>query len=73
MSLSVTTTLRITALFPPSPPPLMNLPPLALHLGGTLHDQRVDFAPSSTSSRRAGLQQTNLISCSAALQMAPGS
>lgn len=70
MSLSITNTLWILSL-----PSLPNSVPHALRLGGTLGDHRADFSevPSSTSSRLGRLQQSNLISCSAALQMTPGS
>lgn len=73
MSLSITNALQISALS--SPPSPTDDPPSALCLGGTLRDRRADLSvvPSSTSPRLARLQQTNLISCSAALQMAPGS
>lgn len=74
MSLSIKNALQISALSSP-PSPTDDPPPSALRLGGTLRDRRADLsvAPSSTSPRLARLQQTNFISCSAALQMAPGS
>lgn len=63
MSLSITNAVQLSALSSPPPP---TDGPFALHLGGSV-------APLSTSSRLPQLQQTNLISCSAASQMAPGS
>lgn len=70
MFLSIRNTLWILSM-----PSLPNSAPHALRLGGTLGDRPADFSevPSSTSSRLGRLQQSNLISCSAALQMTPGS